>query len=433
MLRQNIKEIILDPFSQFIKKESSSSILMLSSMFLALFFANSPFSDWYQSLWQQKSGFTFGNFSLYKPLILWINDGLMAIFFFVIGLEIKREILIGELSDVKGAVFPIIGAVGGAIVPALIYTFINLKNGNLSGWGVPMATDIAFAVGVMALLGNKVPTQLKIFITSLAVVDDIIAILVIAIFYTSSVKVNYLIMVAITITLLFVINRLKIKLVLAYLFIGMILWYFFLKSGIHATIAGVILAFFIPSEPKIPLQTFRKTMNKFLEQLQNCPNNPDSEIPTKCQKNILNKILYISVSTYNPMSRLEYNLHTLSAFIIMPIFAFANAGVKINFSEISLVFSPISLGIILGLVLGKPIGIILSISIFQKLKILTIPTEIKKVHILGAGLLAGIGLTMSIFISTMAFNDTDIETAKLAILTASVIAGISGYLVLKKS
>jgi len=433
MLRQNIKEIILDPFSQFIKKESSSSILMLSSMFLALFFANSPFSDWYQGLWQQKSGFTFGNFSLYKPLILWINDGLMAVFFFVIGLEIKREILIGELSDVRGAVFPIIGAVGGAIVPALIYTFINLKNGNLSGWGVPMATDIAFAVGVMALLDNKVPTQLKIFITSLAVVDDIIAILVIAIFYTSSVKVNYLIMAAITITLLFVINRLKVKLILAYLFIGIILWYFFLKSGIHATIAGVLLAFFIPSEPKIPLQTFRKTMNKFLEQLQNCPNNPDSEIPTKCQKNILNKILYISVSTYNPMSRLEYNLHTLSAFIIMPIFAFANAGVKINFSEISLVFSPISLGIILGLVLGKPIGIILSISIFQKLKILTIPTELKKVHILGAGLLAGIGLTMSIFISTMAFNDTDIETAKLAILTASVIAGISGYLVLKKS
>lgn len=433
MIRKNIKEFVVEPFYEFVKKESSSSILMLSAMLLALFFANSPFSDWYYNLWQLKTGFTFGNFNLYKPLILWINDGLMAIFFFVVGLEIKREILIGELSDVKGAAFPIIAAIGGAVVPALIYFIINFKNGNLSGWGIPMATDIAFAVGVVSLLGSRVPIQLKIFITSLAVVDDIIAILVIAIFYSDSIKTNYLIMVIITLILLFVINRLKIKSILTYIFIGIILWYFFLKSGIHATIAGVILALFIPSEPKIPLKNFLKIINKLTDQLQNCPNNPDSEIPTKCQKNIFNKILYVSVSTYNPMSRLEHNLHSFSAFVIMPIFAFANAGVKINFSEISLLISPVSLGIILGLVLGKPVGIFSIVTIFRKLKVLTIPKELKNLHILGAGLLAGIGLTMSIFISTMAFSDTDLETAKLAILTASSIAGVSGYLFLIKT
>jgi len=433
MFRRNIKEIIVDPFSQFLKKESSSSILMLISMCVALFLANSHFSDWYHNLWQQKSGFTFANFSLYKPLILWINDALMAIFFLVIGLEIKREILIGELSDIKGAMFPIIAAIGGAILPALIYVAINFKNGNLSGWGVPMATDIAFAVGVMALLGNRVPIQLKIFITSLAVVDDMIAVLVIAIFYTSKVSIIYLVLAAITLILLFIINRLGIKVIMVYLFLGMFLWYFFLKSGIHATIAGVLLAFFIPSQPRIPLATFKKSMSNFLEQLKSCPNNPDSEIPTKCQKKTLNKIIYTSISTYNPMSRLEYNLHTLSAFVIMPIFAFANTGVTINFADLSTFFSPISLGIIFGLVLGKPIGILLFIVIFNKLKIISLPAELKKTQILGAAILSGIGLTMSIFISSMAFNGADIETAKLAILIASFIAGTVGYAVLRKN
>ncbi|UOD35138.1 Na+/H+ antiporter NhaA [Deferribacteraceae bacterium V6Fe1] len=433
MFRKHVKEIIVDPFSQFLKKESSSSILMLLSMCLALFFANSHFSDWYHNLWQQKSGFTFANFSLYKPLILWINDALMAIFFLVIGLEIKREILIGELSDIKGAMFPIISAIGGAVFPALIYVAINFKNGNLSGWGVPMATDIAFAVGVMALLGDRIPIQLKIFITSLAVVDDMIAVLVIAIFYTSKVSVTYLIWAAITLILLLIINRLRIKVIMVYLFLGMFLWYFFLKSGIHSTIAGVLLAFFIPSQPKIPLATFKKSMRVFLEQLKSCSDNPDSEIPTKCQKETLNKIIYTSISTYNPMSRLEYNLHTLSAFVIMPVFAFANTGVSINFADLSAFFSPISIGIIFGLVLGKPLGILLFILLFSKLNIISIPIELKKTQIFGAAILSGIGLTMSIFIASMAFDGADIETAKLSILIASFIAGTVGYVVLRKS
>ncbi|BAI80789.1 Na+:H+ antiporter, NhaA family [Deferribacter desulfuricans SSM1] len=432
MFRKTIKEQIFDPFSHFLKKESSSSILMFLSMVVAIFLANSKFAEWYHNLWAQKAGFTFGNFSLYKPLLLWINDGLMAIFFLVIGLEIKREILIGELSDIKSALFPILAAIGGAIFPAIIYIFINLKNGNFSGWGIPMATDIAFAVGIISLLGDKVPLQLKIFITSLAVVDDMIAVLIIALFYTNKIVISYLIWAGVILLLLFVINRLKIKIIMVYLFLGMFLWYFFLKSGVHATIAGVLLALFIPSKPKIPLITFRRSLNIFLEKLKDCPNNPDSEIPTKCQKKLLNKIIHTSIATYNPMSRLEYNLHTLSAFVIMPIFAFANTGVTINLSELSNILSPISLGIILGLVIGKPIGITLFTIIFSRIKIISIPSEINMSHLIGASILAGIGLTMSIFIASMAFSDyNSIEAAKLAILISSFIAGTTGFIILK--
>jgi len=406
---------------------------MLGAMLLAMILANSAYSQWYSDLWKMKVGFSFGVLSLFKPLIYWINDGLMAIFFLVIGLEIKREVLIGELSSMRKALLPIIAAVGGAVIPALIYTVINLKNGNTSGWGVPMATDIAFAIGIMAMLGDKVPIQLKIFLTSLAVVDDIIAVVVIAVFYTQNIAMSYIIYAIITIAVLALMNYFKIKSILIYLTVGLVLWYFFLKSGVHATVAGVILAFFIPSQPRIPLMTFNKSIGMFMSELKNCTNNPNSEIPTKCQKSVFNKIIHASLSAYNPMSRLEYNLHGLSAFFIMPLFAFANTGLLLGGDAFSEIATPISLGIIFGLVLGKPIGIMLFVTVADKLRMIQIPSEITKHHLLGASILSGIGLTMSIFISGMAFNAGDAQTAKLGILVASLISGISGFILLNRN
>ncbi|MGD9808663.1 MAG: Na+/H+ antiporter NhaA [Deferribacterales bacterium] len=431
MTINTIKSFTVDPFNQFLKKQSSSSIIMLGAMVLAMIIANSAYAGWYEALWKMEVGFTFGILSLFKPFIYWINDGLMAIFFLMIGLEIKREVLIGELSSMRKALLPIIAALGGAIVPALIYTVINMKNGNLSGWGVPMATDIAFAIGIMAMLGDRVPIQLKIFLTSLAVVDDIIAVVVIALFYTNSIAMSYLMYAGVVIVILAIMNIANVKSILVYLIVGLILWYFFLKSGVHATVAGVILAFFIPSQPRIPLMTFNKSIGIFMTELKHCTNNPDSEIPTKCQKHIFNKIIHASLSAYNPMSRLEYNLHGISAFLIMPIFAFANTGLILSGDAFSGVGSPISLGIIFGLILGKPVGIMLFVLVAEKIKMITIPEEINRSRLLGAAILSGIGLTMSIFISGMAFSPEDAQTAKLGILIASLVAGTTGFLFLK--
>lgn len=431
MVMKTVKAFTVDPFEHFIKKESSSSIIMLASMAFAMIAANSSYSAWYHALWEAKIGFSFGAFSLYKHASHWINDGLMALFFLVIGLEIKREILIGELSDIRKALLPLIAAVGGAVVPAGIYALVNMNGGDMAGWGVPMATDIAFAIGVMALLGSRVPIQLKIFITSLAVVDDMIAVLVIAIFYTHDIAFIYLGYGAVCLALLALMNFSGVRSIAAYLAVGAVLWFFFLKSGIHATIAGVLLAFFVPSQPKIQLSVFTRTMNLFIKQLSDCKNNPDTEIPTKCQKETLNKIMYASQAVYNPMSRLEYNLHGISAFFIMPLFAFANTGVTIDASSVSAVVSQSGLGIILGLFLGKPLGIYFSVKAGQKAGILSLPAEITDFRLIGAAVLSGIGLTMSIFIASMAFSAEALGGAKIAILTASLLAGLTGFTLLR--
>lgn len=432
MTLNKVKSFTIDPFNQFIKQQSSSSIIMLAAMVMAMAVANSTYAGWYHNLWQTDFGITAGNFSLVKPVIYWINDGLMAIFFLVIGLEIKREIIIGELSSMKKAMLPIVAAMGGAIVPALVYVAINIKGGDLSGWGIPMATDIAFAIGVMALLGSRVPIQLKVFITSLAVVDDMIAVLVIAIFYSNSIAVSYLLYAGLVVIALIAFNLFKVRSILVYLIAGVFLWYFFLKSGVHATIAGVLLALFIPSQPKIPLMTYKKSLGIFHSELRSCPDNPESEIPTKCQKHTLNKIIHASLSTYNPMSRLEYNLHGISAFLIMPIFAFANTGVTIGASAFDSIFSPVSLGIMLGLVVGKPLGIMGFVILSVKSKLISLPDEITKTHVFGASILSGIGLTMSIFIAGMAFPPESVDVAKVAILSASLVAGVAGYMVLRR-
>jgi NhaA family Na+:H+ antiporter len=426
------KNIVTDPFRQFIKQESSSSIIMIISMIIALFIANSSLQQAYHQFWETYTGFGFGDFVLKKHLSHWINDGLMALFFLVIGLEVKREILIGELSTVQKALFPVVGAFGGAIIPALIYVGINFNGGNMDGWGIPMATDIAFALGILALLGSKVPTGLKVFLTSLAVADDMIAVLVIAIFYTSSIQTTYLIYALITIVFLIIMNRMQVKLIVVYLISGAFLWYFFLKSGVHATIAGVILAFFIPTSPKISFNVFARAARNALRDFTNCKDDPNTEILTKCQKKSMNRLIQVSFAAYNPLSRLEYNLHSFSAFVIMPIFAFSNTGITFSSEMFSAITSPESLGIILGLLIGKPLGIFGFIFLSLKLKLISMPADLDLKQIFGASILGGIGLTMSIFISNMAFAGTaTLENAKLSILMSSVIAGIVGFIYLK--
>ncbi|MGE4318817.1 MAG: Na+/H+ antiporter NhaA [Deferribacterales bacterium] len=432
MVLKKVKSLTVDPFGHFIKQESSSSIIMLIAMASAMMIANSPYAAWYHGLWETKIGFTFGSFALYKDSLHWINDGLMALFFLVIGLEIKREILIGELSEFRKALLPLIAAVGGAVVPALIYTAVNVKGGDMNGWGVPMATDIAFAIGIMALLGSRVPIQLKIFITSLAVVDDMIAVLVIALFYSKGIAFAYLAYAGVALVALALMNYSGVRSILAYLAVGMLLWYFFLKSGIHATIAGVLLALFIPSQPKIQLQVFLRSMTHFLKQLGDCKNNPDTEIPTKCQKETLNKVMYTSQAVYNPMSRLEYNLHGLSAYFIMPLFAFANTGVTIDSGSFGGIVTPMGLGIIFGLLIGKPLGIFSFVKIAEKMNLVTLPKQLTNASLTGVAVLSGIGLTMSIFIASMAFSPAAVNSAKIAILTASVLAGIGGYILLSR-
>ena len=432
MLLKSKKNPVIDPFKQFIKQESSSSIIMIVSMILAILIANSYLRDTYHHFWEIYVGFEFGNFELKKHLSHWINDGLMALFFLVIGLEVKREVLIGELSTVQKAMFPIVGAVGGAILPAVIYTLINLNGGNVSGWGIPMATDIAFALGILSLLGEKVPAGLKIFLTSLAVADDMIAVLIIAIFYSSSIHTSYLVYAAVVIIVLIIMNRLIIKMITAYLIVGAFLWYFLLKSGVHATIAGVILAFFIPTSPKISFDIFGRAARNALNDFNSCIDDPYTEILTKCQKNSMNRLIQISFAAYNPLSRLEYNLHSFSAFIIMPVFAFSNTGITFTSQMFSAIISHESLGVILGLFVGKPLGIFGFIYICLKMKLINMPEGLNLKQIFGASILGGIGLTMSIFIANMAFAGTStLDNVKLSILLSSVLAGITGFIYLK--
>lgn len=381
----NVKTGVLGSFDKFIKTESAGSIIMIIAMFLAIIAANSPLSGAYSSFWQTKAGFTLGDFSLHKPLVLWVNDGLMAVFFLLVGLEVKREFISGELSSVSKAALPAVGAVGGAVLPALIYIFIN-RSGDISGWGVPMATDIAFAVGLLSLIGRKLPSGLKVFLTSLAVVDDILAVIVIALFYTDSIVTAYLYYAAALTVILLALNRAKVLIVSPYLIIGALVWYCLLKAGVHATAAGVVTAMFIPA----------------------------------------------SKNGTSPLEKLENSIHGFTAYIIMPVFVLANMGIPLVVSSIGSAAATQAAGAAIGLIIGKPAGIILSVWFSLRMGWVSLPDNVGMKHIAGAGMLAGIGLTMSIFIASMAYSPVMLDTIKLAVLSASVISALSGMLWLSK-
>ncbi|MBK9097556.1 MAG: Na+/H+ antiporter NhaA [bacterium] len=429
-------EILLKPINEFLHQEASGGILLIICTVVALFWANSPWSETYNHFWHTHLTVNLGNFlSLDYSIHHWINDGLMAIFFFTVGLEIKRELLVGELSSMQKASLPIAGALGGMIVPAIIYVLFNSGGQGENGWGIPMATDIAFVVGIMALLGNRIPLTLKIFVLALAIADDIGAVLVIAIFYTADISTTALILAAIVLIILFIMNRLGAKSLILYSILGLIFWFAFLKSGIHATIAGVLLAFTIPASSRYDTKKFSDRVKELItnfdtkgDHWKNVLNNSDRQHDVMAIESSCEKVL-------TPLQRFEHDLHPWVSFFIIPIFALANAGVTLaGIDVLESLLSPVSLGIILGLFVGKQIGIFLFSFAAVKLKLASLPEGVNLKNLFGAGILAGIGFTMSLFIAGLAFSDPELlDLAKIGILTGSLLSGIVGFVFLRSS
>ena len=417
------------PFEHFIHAQTTTGLILMFMTVLALILANTPLTESYSHFFHTKVNLTIGTWELSNTIHHWINDGLMAIFFFIIGLEIKREILVGELSNIKVAILPIIAAIGGMVFPALIYFAINNGGVGQSGWGIPMATDIAFAISALVLLGKRVPSALVTFLVALAIVDDLGAVLVIAIFYTEQIHYLPLALSGGAFIILIAFNRFGIHAILPYFIVGLFMWFFMLESGVHATIAGVIAALSIPSRPKIDSSNFSNDARELLKKFDSYPND-DKLMMHEKQKALLNNIKDNIDAVGTPASRLEHDLHLPVALIIIPLFALANAGISIDFNSIgTIVLEPISLGIIAGLILGKVIGIFGVSWLAIKLKIAKLPQGSSMSQIFGVAFLGGIGFTMSIFVADLAFLGSPdlIFQAKIGILTASLFAGLFGY------
>lgn len=424
---------VLTPFEHFLHAQMTTGIILMLMTVLALILANSPLAEGYAHFFHTKIDFNVGEWKLSHSIHHWINDGLMAIFFFIIGLEIKREVLVGELSNIKVAILPILAAVGGMLFPALIYLGINTGTQGADGWGIPMATDIAFAISALVLLGKRVPPALVTFLVALAIVDDLGAVLVIALFYTEQIQMLPLLLAGAAFLVMLMFNRFGVHKVLPYFVIGLFMWFFMLESGVHATIAGVIAAMAIPSRPKRVPANFREETRILLDEYASYPSNDTHQINEK-QKAILTRIKESIYAIGTPASRLEQELHLPVALIVIPLFALANAGISIDFSTISTTISqPIALGIIVGLIAGKVLGIFGISWLAIKLKIATLPQGSSMSQIFGVAFLGGIGFTMSIFVADLAFLGSDvlILQAKIGILAASLFAGVFGYLWLR--
>lgn len=423
------------PIQKFIHQQKSGGIVLGISVIIALFLANSPWSDEYFHFFENKLGFQFnGQSFLNYSIHHWINDGLMAIFFFVLGLELKREIVGGELSNPRKALLPIGAAMGGVIVPALIYFFLNSSGEASNGWGIPMATDIAFALGVLYLLGDRIPFSLKIFLTALAIVDDLIAVLVIAFFYTSEISMISLAIGIGFICIMYLGNKMGIRNILFYAIFGILgVWTAFLLSGVHATIAAVLAAFTIPADMKISESVYIVRLQTYLQKFQNV--DPNNEIPTLTNKqlNILEKIKDDTEDIIPPLQRLEHAMHPFVTFIVIPIFALANGGLSIAIDIEQLFSTNVALGVALGLIVGKVIGVVGVTLLLVKLKVAPFPDGMNVKNLFGLGFLASIGFTMSLFITSLAFKDPELMTqAKIGIFTASIIGGIIGYVMLSR-
>ncbi len=422
---------LLSSLQQFIRDQGGSGVVLLLATLIALIWANSAWGDSYHHLWETPVSLAIGPWELSESLHYWINDGLMVIFFFVVGLEIKREFQVGELSKPRQALFPAVAALGGMVAPALVYLSFNAAGSAHHGWAIPMATDIAFALGVLSLLGKSVPFALKVFLTAVAIVDDIGAVLVIALFYSSELNWIALGMAGLILLVLFVMNRVTVRSPIPYLVMGIFLWLAFLQSGVHATIAGILLAVSIPTNPRIDGESFLRRSQGFLEKFQRAGEHGTNIMTNRDQRSAVRELERTAESVTSPLQRLEHTLRPWVAYAIMPVFALANAGVTLNANAFSSMGSPIGLGVLLGLVLGKQIGITLFAWAFTKLGIASKPRGLTWRHIYGAAWLGGIGFTMALFITGLAFNDViRIETAKLAILSASAISAVGAAIVL---
>ncbi|QNK77389.1 Na+/H+ antiporter NhaA [Winogradskyella sp. PAMC22761] len=427
-----IKRIFLTPFQKFVKLESFSGILLLLATIIALVWANSPFGDVYRDLWQYDVGIVTQSFEFKKPLILWINDGLMAIFFFLIGLEIKRELVIGELNSPKKIAFPLVGAIGGMLVPVLFFLVINQNPETAKGWGIPMATDIAFSLAILNVLGNRVPLSLKVFLTAFAIVDDIGAVLVIALFYSGSIKITLLLIAVVLLAVLYFLSYKGIYSRFLLFFFGIAVWFLFLKAGLHPTIAGILLAFSVPIRQKIKTATFLEQLESVFNRIKKA-SVLKTPILSSEQLHIIDDLGDWSSKFQSPLQHLEHRLHGWVAYFIIPIFALANAGVLLSGSEG--LDTMLVINIIVSLILGKSIGITLIVFLAKKVKIIEVPSDIKFMQIIGVSFLAGIGFTMAIFIASLAFESAPeyIDSAKIGILIGSFISAIIGYVILHLS
>ena len=422
----------LQPLRDFVHNQASSGIVLLASAVVALVWANSPWSGTYYDFWHTDIAFEVGAFHISNDLSHWINDGIMVIFFFVVGLEIKRELIVGELSSLRQAALPMIAAVGGMAVPALIYTAFNFNSEGAIGWGIPMATDIAFALGILALVGSRVPLALKAFLVAVAIVDDIGAVLVIALFYTEEISIFSLLAGIGIFGLLVVFNRVGIRHPLPYVIAGFFLWFAFLQSGVHATVAGILLASTIPARLDTDADEFLESGRKILGEYRDA-GNLGEEVPVQQGRQVaLQRMESAIAQVWTPLQRLEHTLHPWIAFGIVPLFALSNAGVTISSHFSTHLFDSISIGIILGLVIGKQVGITLAAWLAVRLGWGALPEGVTWPQMYAVGWLAGIGFTMSLFISRLAFGDNEVlDTAKIGVLTASIISGLVGYVLVR--
>ena len=420
-------ELLISPFVRFAKLEAAGGILLLVSTIVALVWANSPWQQIYHQLWSTQVSIGFGKFVLAETRLEWINDGLMSIFFFLVGLEIKREVLIGELSSLRQAAFPFVAALGGTVIPALIYILVTQGNGDAQkGWGIPMATDIAFALGVLSLRGSRVPISLKILVTALAIVDDIIAVLIIALFYTDKIAVFSLVVGLAGVALCFAANLLGVRRPVFDAAIGIFVWCAVLKSGVHATVAGVLLSFTIPAQTYVHREPFLQRCRRVLDQFEAAsPGSAEAHaavhtLEAQCEL------------VQSPLHRIEHSLHPWVSFLVMPLFAFANAGVGILGNILPATRHPASVGVALGLFFGKPLGICLFAWLSVNTRLAMLPSELSWRNVFGAGCLCGIGFTMALFIATLAFGEgTLLDMSKIGILGASFLAGICGSIALR--
>jgi NhaA family Na+:H+ antiporter len=417
--------ILTSPFQRFAQMEAAGGILLLAATLVALVWANSPWEHIYHDLWHAEVAVGVGATVLTETRHLWINDGLMAIFFFLVGLEIKREILIGELSSVKQAAFPFMAALGGTVFPALIYFALNRGTDAVRGWGVPMATDIAFALGVLALLGSRVPVGLKVFVAALAIIDDIFAVLVIALFYTEHISLVGIVVASVLLAVSAAANWAGVRKPAVYAVIGVFVWLAVLKSGVHATIAGVLLAFTIPANTFIDREHFLERCRALLDRFQTAePESPEAH-------NAVHSLEMQCELVESPLHRVEHALQPWVGFVIMPIFALANAGVHVLGNVRAAATNLVAIGVALGLFVGKPLGITLFAWVAARAGIASAPEGVSWPQLFGAAWLCGIGFTMSLFVATLAFGTSDtLDVAKMGIIVASLAAGVAGSVVM---
>ena len=424
---------ILSPFARFAHTESSGGIVLIAATLVAIGWANSPWAASYHHLWETPVTVGAGAYALTYPLHHWINDGLMAVFFFLVGLEIKREFLVGELASFRRASLPIAAALGGMVVPALIYAALNVGGRGEAGWGIPMATDIAFALGVLALLGPRIPLALKVFLAALAIVDDLGAVLVIAVFYTEQLSWAALGIGLALLAGLAVANRMQARSPLIYTVVGVFVWLAFLKSGVHATVAGVLVAMTIPARTRIDTAEFLSRGRRILDYFDAAGEEGSSVLTNRSQQAAVQEMENACEAAQSPLQRIEYELHHWVAFGIIPLFALANAGVHLGGNLGAAFGERVTLGIILGLMIGKPIGITLFAWLAVRLRLADLPSATTWRAIRGVSLLGGIGFTMSLFIAGLAFPGVPElnEDAKIGIFVASLVAGVAGFLVLR--